>query len=210
MSDLRLRKTLTAFSVALGVFAAAVSPAAALAPAKAPTTSGTVSPSLSGGPFTEPGFAGSCVWHSFGEGVQPPWWLAFADPLCVEYSKRDITFDDGGALTFLIAEPSRVALSLVTCHYYQKDHWSVQPTTGVVPWVTWDGQYWWDKTAQRAGIRLTNFRINSTPVGIGDAVAALRLLFPDVADALAAYGGTSGESGFTTALPFDLRCALSG
>ncbi|WP_237529675.1 hypothetical protein, partial [Streptomyces sp. SID5770] len=131
-------------------------------------------------------------------------------PLCVEYSKRDITLDNGGALTFLLAEPSRIAASLVTCHYYQKDHWSVQSTTGAVPWVAWDGQYWWDKQRQRAGARLTNFRINGISVGIGDAVIALRPLYPDLADALAAYGSSSGESGLTTTLPFDLRCALGG
>jgi hypothetical protein len=162
------------------------------------------------GPFTEPSFAAGCVWHEFGEGVQPPWWLAFADPLCVEYSKRDITFDNGGALTFLLAEPARIAVSLLTCHYYQKDHWSVQPTTGAVPWVAWDGQYWFDKTGGLAGVRLADFRIDNIPVGIGNVVTALRPRFPDLADALAAYGTQSGESGFTTTLPFDPRCALAG
>ncbi|MFC0057322.1 hypothetical protein ACFFMQ_33590 [Streptomyces actinomycinicus] len=161
-------------------------------------------------PFTEPAFATTCPWHHFGEGEIPPWWLMLHDPLCVEYSKRDVTFDNGGALRFLVAEPSRFALALVTCHYYQKDHWSVQTTTGATPLVTWDGQYWWDKTRQRAGARLSNFRIHGTSVGIGDAVAALRPAFPELADVLDEYGKDAGETGLTVPLPFDLRCSLAG
>ncbi|GAA1098824.1 hypothetical protein [Kitasatospora arboriphila] len=197
MSRPRLRTVLLAAALALGAATTTV-PAAAAAPLSRP------------GPFTEPGFAAGCPWHRYGEGEQPPWWLAFTDPLCVEYSKRDITVDNGGALRFLLAEPSRIAASLLTCHYYQRDHWSVQSTTGAVPWVAWDGQYWWDRTGRRAGVRLADFRIDGVRVGIGDAVAALRPRFPDLADALAAYGTASGESGLTTELPFDLRCALGG
>ncbi|MEU9298531.1 hypothetical protein [Streptomyces sp. NPDC048266] len=207
MSHSRLRNLLLTCAFALGVCTAAVPPTAAVA---TETTASSPSSLTVVGPFSEPGFAAACTWHTFGEGEQPPWWLAFADPLCVEYSKRDITLDNGGALKFLLAEPSRIAASLVTCRYYQKDHWSVQSTPGAVPWVTWDGQYWWDKQRQRAGIRLANFRINKNPVGIGDAAIALRPLYPDLADALAAYGNSSGESGLTATLPFDLRCALGG
>ncbi|MFI8294097.1 hypothetical protein ACIGBL_33745 [Streptomyces sp. NPDC085614] len=167
-------------------------------------------PALTVQPFTEPNFAAMCSWHEFGEGVRPPWWLLLVDPLCVEYSKRDITIDDGGALRFLASEPDRFAVTLLTCHYYQKDHWSVQSTTGATPWVTWDGQYWWDKAAQHAGARLTNFRIGGHTAGIGDAVAALRPAFPHLADALSDFGQAAGESGLTTPLPYDLRCALQG
>lgn len=178
-------------------------------PARQTTLSARTSdPSV--GPFVEPGFAATCTWHEFGEGEQPPWWLTFADPLCVEYSKRDITIDNGGALRFLVAEPSRFATAMVTCHYYQKDHWSVQSAPGATPSVAWDGQYWWDKTAQRAGARLTNFRIDGHSVGIGDVVAALEPVFPDFAHALSDYGQAAGESGLTVPLPFDLRCALAG
>ncbi|MFD9624102.1 hypothetical protein ACFWB2_44035 [Streptomyces virginiae] len=133
----------------------------------------------------------------------------FVDPLCIEYSKRDITFDNGGALRFLLAEPARVAVSMANCRYYQRDHWSVQSTTGSVPWIAWDGQYWWDKTSQRAGARLTNFRIHGRTAGIGDAVAALRPVFPDLADALDDYGQQAGETGLTTTLPFSPRCHLA-
>ncbi|MGW7381059.1 hypothetical protein [Streptomyces sp. NPDC054794] len=162
------------------------------------------------GPFTEPAFAATCDWHRFGEGEIPPWWLMFRDPLCVEYSKRDITFDNGGALRFLVAEPSRFALAMVTCRYYQKDHWSVQTTTGATPWVTWDGQYWWDKSGQRAGARLSGFRIHGTSVGIGDAVAALRPVYPELADALEKYGSAAGETGLTTAIPYSPLCSTAG
>ncbi|MFD3330525.1 hypothetical protein [Streptomyces sp. NPDC058701] len=97
----------------------------------------------------------------------------------MEYAKRDITMDNGGALRFLVAEPARMVLSLMTCHYYQKDHWSVRATTGATPLVAWDGQYWWDKGQLRAGARLTNFRVDGRSVGLGDAVETLRASYPD-------------------------------
>jgi hypothetical protein len=216
---LRLRVSAAGCALVLGASAALLSSSTAVAapskpvvresPARQATRSAAVA-DTSVGPFTEPGFAAGCTWHEFGEGEQPPWWLAFTDPLCVEYSKRDITIDDGGALRFLVAEPSRFAVSMLTCHYYQKDHWSVQSTHGATPWVAWDGQYWWDKAARRAGARLTNFRIDGHSVGIGDAVAALRPFFPDLASALSDYGQAAGETGLTVSLPYDLRCALAG
>ncbi|MCU7820385.1 hypothetical protein [Kitasatospora sp. DSM 101779] len=209
MSRPRLRTALLAAVLATGAVASAATPAGA-AGAPAATTPSAATPLSAPGPFTEPDFAATCAWHRYGEGEQPPWWLMFTDPLCVEYSKRDITVDNGGALRFLLAEPARIAASLLTCHYYQQDHWSVQPSTGAAPWVAWDGQYWWDRTGRRAGVRLTGFRVDGVPVGIGDAVIALRPHHPALADALAAYGTASGESGFTTALPSDLRCALAG
>lgn len=223
MSRLRMRLTAVGFVVVLGLGAgflpggsAVAASAGSVGPAgvsRMPLGSSAEADSLVPpiGPFVEPGFAASCTWHSFGEGEQPPLWLMFTDPLCVEYSKRDITFDDGGALRFLVAEPARFAVTMLTCRYYQKDHWSVQATSGAVPYVAWDGQYWWDKTDQRAGARLSNFRINGQTVGIGDAVAALRAAgFNDVANALSDYGQQAGETGLTTALPFDLACALAG
>jgi hypothetical protein len=195
----RVRTTVAALGLVIGACGALLAPGTANADSAVPA------------PFTEPSFAGTCAWHSYGEGEQPPLWLMFTDPLCVEYSKRDITVDDGGALRFLLAEPSRFAVALSTCRYYQKDHWSVQSTTGATPWVAWDGQYWWDRAARRAGARLTGFRVDGRTVGIGDAAAALRTGgFPDVADVLDDYGAAPGESGATVPLPFDLRCALAG
>lgn len=219
MFALRLRVSAAGCALVLGAPAALLASSTAVAaPAKpvvrespvrqASRSAGAADTSV--GPFVEPGFAAGCTWHEFGEGEQPPLRLTFVDPLCVEYSKRDITIDDGGALRFLVAEPSRFALATVTCHYYQKDHWSVQSTHGATPWVTWDGQYWWDKAARRAGARLTNFRIDGRTVGIGDAVAALEPVFPDVARVLSDYGQAAGETGLTVSLPYDLRCALAG
>ncbi|SEO47086.1 hypothetical protein [Actinacidiphila rubida] len=207
MSLPRVRTTLTALTM---TFAACAGVLSAGAPAAAARPAGTASRSVLA-PFREPDFAATCAWHTFGEGEQPPLWLMFVNPLCVEYSKRDITFDDGGALTFLLAEPSRFAIALPTCRYYQKDHWSVQTTSGATPLVAWDGQYWWDKSGGHAGARLANFRIDGRTVGIGDAALALRDSgFPHVADALDAYGQAPGETGGTVDLPFDLTCALAG
>ncbi|MCZ4611748.1 hypothetical protein O3S80_49980 [Streptomyces sp. Lzd4kr] len=161
-------------------------------------------------PFTEPSFTESCTWHHFEEGEWPPPWLWLYDPLCVEYDKRDITTDNGGALRFLLAEPSRFAVALVSCRYYQKDHWSVQTTTGSTPFVAWDGQYWFDKRARTAAIRLTNFRIAGHSAGVGDVVDALRPDYPELAGALAEYGDELGETGMTVTLPYDLTCSLTG
>ncbi|MEU3922295.1 hypothetical protein [Streptomyces sp. NPDC029004] len=207
----RTRRSVMSLAITLGVCTAALVPGtASAAPRSEVSATSAMTTASRIGPFTEPAFAATCDWHRFGEGEIPPWWLMFRDPLCVEYSKRDITFDNGGALRFLVAEPSRFALAMVTCRYYQKDHWSVQTTTGATPWVTWDGQYWWDKTRQRAGAHLTNFRIHGASVGIGDAVAALRTAFPELADVLSDYGKDAGETGLTVTLPYDLRCSLAG
>ncbi|MFJ8158097.1 hypothetical protein [Streptomyces sp. NPDC094468] len=109
------------------------------------------------------------------------------------------------------AEPSRFAVTMLTCRYYQKDHWSVQATGGAVPYVAWDGQYWWDRTGRRAGARLTHFSVDGRTAGIGDAVAALRAShFDNLADALSAYGEEAGETGLTVALPSDPGCAPIG
>lgn len=159
------------------------------------------------GGYTPPPFGATCTVHQFGEGEQPPLSLWWEDPLCVEYQKRDITFDNGGALTFLLAEPSRFAIALPTCRYWQTDHWSVQSSTGATPYVTWDGSYWFDKRARVAAARLTNFRIEGQTAGIGDVVQALQADYPELAAALAAYGTEHGETGLSTELPYSLWCA---
>ncbi|MEU9976278.1 hypothetical protein [Streptomyces sp. NPDC051014] len=223
MSPAHPRTTAAGFALALGVCATLFPSHDASAAPAGPATAVHAAPTVSSpavltpsdvppvGPFAEPGFAATCTWHTFGEGERPPLWLMFANPLCVEYSKRDITFDDGGALRFLAAEPSRFAVTMLTCRYYQKDHWSVQATRGAVPYVAWDGQYWWDRTGRRAGARLTHFSVAGRTAGIGDAVAALRASdFDDLADALSAYGEEAGETGLTVALPADPGCALIG
>ncbi|MFJ4847099.1 MULTISPECIES: hypothetical protein [unclassified Streptomyces] len=184
----RPARLLTAVAAALVALTVAAGPAAATEP------------------YTEPGFTDACAWHSYGEGETPDPWLWLTDPVCVEYSKRDITLDNGGAIRFLLAEPSRFALALPVCRYYQRDHWSVQATTGAVPYVTWNGRYWFDKRARRAAMRLTDFRVDGVSVGIGDVVTALRPRLPEVADVLAAYGDEAGETGLAISLPYSLFC----
>lgn len=152
-------------------------------------------------PYADPDFAGQCKWHHFAEGERPPWDLYFWNPLCVEYSKRDITADNGGWLTFLLAEPSRFAIAIPSCRYWQRDHWSVQTTPGAVPLVAWDGSYWFDRPRGTGAMRLTDFRVHGETAGVGDAVIALRPHFPTLAEALARYGIHHGESGLRVSLP---------
>ena len=49
--------------------------------------------------------------HHFRDGQAPDITAYPDDPLCVEYKKRDITADNGGAARFLAAEPSRFAIA---------------------------------------------------------------------------------------------------
>jgi len=156
--------------------------------------------------YHEPAFGPQCRWHQFGEGEAPPWWIFAENPLCVEYSKRDITFDNGGAAAFLLAEPVRVAVALPTCRYWQFDHWSVQARQGDVPYVAWNGSYWFDKHTGAAGMLLRDFRVNGTTVGVGDVVQALRPMFPTLADALARYGAQAGETGLSLEIPSAWWC----
>jgi GMC oxidoreductase len=97
-------------------------------------------------PYVAPPFAGQCSVHRFGEGVAPDPTAYPDDPLCVEYAKRDITVDNGGAIRFLLAEPTRFAIAVPKCQYWQQDHWSVQFSRGDVPVVRWDGSYWFEPT----------------------------------------------------------------
>ncbi|MFG2301243.1 hypothetical protein [Actinacidiphila glaucinigra] len=180
---------------------------AALLAATAATAVATPASANAPDPYTEPPFAAACDWHAYGEGETPDPWLWLSDPVCVEYSKRDITLDNGGAVRFLLAEPARFALALPVCRYYQRDHWSVQSTTGAVPYVSWDGRYWFDKRGRRAAMLLTNFKVGGVTAGIGDLVAALRPHVPELADVLEAYGDEAGETGLAVPLPFSLLCA---
>ncbi|WP_436501717.1 hypothetical protein [Actinokineospora sp. HUAS TT18] len=156
--------------------------------------------------YRDPDFAPQCRWHHFGEGEKPPWWLFAESPLCVEYSKRDITFDNGGAEAFLLAEPTRIAVAIPSCRYWQVDHWSVQHTAGSVPYVAWNGSYWFDKARGKAAILLRDFRIHGATAGVGDVAIALRPQYPLLADALARYGDEYGESGFAVDIPSGWWC----
>jgi hypothetical protein len=151
--------------------------------------------------YTDPPFGPRCDWHVFGEGERPPLSLYRENPLCVEYAKRDITLDNGGWLRFVLAEPSRFAIAVPSCRYWQRDHWSVQVSTGALPLVTWDGSYWFDKGLGVLAARLVGFRVAGVPAGAGDAANALRPQCPELADAIAAYGATAGETGLVVVIP---------
>ncbi|MFC7247504.1 hypothetical protein ACFQO7_34010 [Catellatospora aurea] len=191
-----MRRTTTTILIALMLLSAA-------APAQADPAAQTVT-----GGYTPPPFGPTCEIHRFGEGERPPLSLWLHDPLCVEYSKRDITFDNGDALTFLLAEPSRLVLAGPACRYWQQDHWSVQVSEGATALVAWDGNYWFDKKLRTAAVHLANFRVNGHTAGVGDVVVALAPQFPQLAQALAAYGTEHGESGVSVALPYSLWCDL--
>jgi hypothetical protein len=166
----------------------------------------TASPAGWAAGYRDPPFGNRCAWHVFGEGERPPWQLFLEDPLCVEYAKRNITLDNGGWLAFLLAEPSRFAIAIPSCRYWQRDHWSVQLSTAAPSRVCWDGSYWFDKGRGVAAARLANFRIAGVSAGAGDVMTALRPDFPELAAAVSVFGGTAGESGIETSVPRVVGC----
>jgi len=157
-------------------------------------------------PYHPPSFGNTCDWHRFGEGEWPSIDLFLSHQVCVEYSKRDITVDNGGALRFLLAEPSRFAVAIPVCRYWQLDHWSIQRHQGDTPIVTWDGSYWFDKASGQGGMKLQNFRVHGVTAGVGDVAAAIQSFAPAVADLLRAYGAGPGESGLSIDSPRSLAC----
>lgn len=165
-------------------------------------------PAPAPGPYTDPPFGHRCSWSSYGDGVAPPLNVAGREPLCVKYSKRDITADNGGALAFLLAEPARFAVAIPACRYWQIDHWRVRLSGGDRPLLRWDGSYWFDRSSGAGGVRLTGFALAGRPIGVGSAAALLRPRFPRLAGELARYGRQAGESGVSVRanLPEDLPC----
>jgi hypothetical protein len=152
--------------------------------------------------YAAPSFAGQCDFLRYGENEQPPASVAGRDPLCVEYAKRDITVDNGGAARFLLAEPSRFAVAGQACRYWQVDHWSVQVDRASTAIVGWDGSYWFDRTDGTAAARLRNFSIDGEPVGVSQAAEAVRPLSPGLADYLQRYGeGPNGGGGVRLSPP---------
>ena len=103
-------------------------------------------------PYHDPPFAAKCHFRHFGEGVAPPPTGYPDDPLCVEYAKRDITVDNGGAVAVRAAEPARFAIAARACRYWQVDHWSVQIDRGFTAIVRWDGSYWFDRGKGIGGV----------------------------------------------------------
>ena len=158
------------------------------------------------GPYHDPSFAAQCRWHRFGEGQAPPLSGYPDDPLCVEYAKRDITVDNGGAIRFLLAEPARFAIALPKCQYWQLDHWSVQFSRGDVPVVRWDGSYWFDKGTGEAAGRLRHLTVGGQPASVAEAAALVRPVSPELAAFLMQYGHSGSGAEFDGTVPLDPRC----
>lgn len=152
-------------------------------------------------PYAPPPFACSTV-HYFGEGQAPDLSGFPDDPLCVDYQKRDITVDNGGAVTFLLAEPARFAIALRKCEYLQTDHWSIQIDPAMTAIVSWDGSYWFDKGLGEGGVLLQNFHIEGQPAGADQVADLVQPLSSQLADQIRAYGaGPNGGGGMTITLP---------
>jgi hypothetical protein len=151
--------------------------------------------------YVNPPFAKHCKVHRFAEGVAPDLSKYPDDPLCVEYQKRDITVDNGGAVSFLLAEPARFAIALPKCQYWQQDHWRIQVDRDQEHIVQWDGSYWFDKGTGRAGAILRNFRFEGQPADPGPLADLVEQVSPELAQAMRSHGGSASFGG-----PFDPRC----
>jgi len=158
-------------------------------------------------PYFAPPFRSRCTVQHFGEGEAPDPATTTQDPLCVEYAKRDITLDNGGAVRFLEAEPARFAVALDKCAYWQQDHWSVQTSRGQTAVVRWDGSYWFDKGAGRAGARLHDLTIGGEPASLSEAAAVVAPYSPQLAAFLRSYSHGGDGMGYSGSYPFDPRCA---
>ena len=146
-------------------------------------------------PYHDPPFAAKCHFRHFGEGVAPPPSGYRDDPLCVDYAKRDITVDNGGAVRFAAAEPARFAIAARACRYWQVDHWSVQLDRGFTAIVRWDGSYWYDRGRGIGGVLMRNFRVAGQPSGAQQAAALVATVSPTMAAEIRRYGKGSGASG---------------
>ena len=154
-------------------------------------------------PYRNPTF--TCHVQHFGNGQAPNPAKTTQSPLCVDYDKRDITADDGGAIRFLAAEPDRFAVA-GKCQYWQQDHWSIQLDHGYGPIIRWDGSYWWDLHRGLGAAVLRHLTIAGQPVGAWQAAAALETVSPALAAMVRKYGtGPSGGGGMTMTLPSGLR-----
>jgi hypothetical protein len=168
---------------------------AAVSAAVAVTGTAAVASPSRPAPYVAPPFAHDCHFRSFGEGVAPPVRGYKDDPLCVDYAKRDITVDNGGAVRFTLAEPARFAIAARPCQYWQVDHWSVQIDRGFTAVVRWDGSYWFDKGRGTGAVLMSNFRIAGQPVGAQQAATAVATVSPPLAFQIRRYGRGSGSSG---------------
>jgi hypothetical protein len=146
-------------------------------------------------PYVDPPFGTECTFHHFDEGEAPPLDACTDDPLCVEYEKRDITVENGGAIRFLAAEPARFAIAIPKCRYWQRDHWRIQLQAGSTPLVGWDGSYWFNKGNGTGAARLRNFTINGQPADPEPVAALLDLIDPELAAVVRMYGDSPEGGG---------------
>ena len=158
-------------------------------------------------PYFAPPFRSHCTVHKYGEGVAPDPATTTDDPLCVEYAKRDITLDNGGAVRFLLAEPGRFAVAANPCADWQQDHWSVQSSRGQVPVIRWDGSYWFDKGAGQAAARVRHLTIGGQPASLSQAAAAVAPYSPELAAFFRSYSRGGDGMGYSGSYPFDPRCS---
>ena len=142
-------------------------------------------------PYHDPAWGKHCRFHHFKEAQAPKLDGYPDDPLCVEYAKRDITVDNGGAIRFAEAEPARFAIAGQKCRYWQVDHWSVQLDRAYGAVVRWDGSYWFDRAAGEGGAIARHFTIAGQPVGAAQAAAAVATVSPQAAAQIRAYEGAS-------------------
>jgi hypothetical protein len=147
-------------------------------------------------PYRPPPFAKTCTVHHFAEGEQPPLDGYGDDPFCVDYRKRDITVDNGGAVRFALAEPARFAAAGRKCRYWQQDHWSIQLDRGFTAVARWDGSYWYDRGTGTGAVLLKNFRVGGQPVGARQMAALVATVSPQAAAQIRRYGaGAHGAGG---------------
>ncbi|QPP05397.1 hypothetical protein G4Z16_02200 [Streptomyces bathyalis] len=99
------------------------------------------------------------------------------------------------------AEPTRFAIAVPACRYWQLDHWSVQVRPGDPTLVGWDGSYWFDKSAGTAGASVRNLTVAGQPATPEEAASALRPYDPQLADAL-----EEAARGASARLPTSLPC----
>jgi hypothetical protein len=157
-------------------------------------------------PYYPPPFADTCTVHRFGEGEAPPLSGIPDDPLCVEYTKRDITLADGGAIRFLLAEPARFLVAAAKCRYWQQDHWRVPIAPGQLPLIRWDGSYWFDEGTGRAGAQLHDLRVGGVPVGAAQLAALIAPLSPALAAYFRAFGAGGTGAAYVGTIPFNPLC----
>src|SRR3954467_8750931 len=146
-------------------------------------------------PYSPPPFAKACHFRHFGEAQKPPVAGYKDDPLCVDYAKRDITVDNGGAVRFALAEPARFAIAASKCKDWQTDHWSIQVDRGFTALARWDGSYWFDKGKGIGGVLLRNFRVGGQPVGADQMAAFVATVSPAMAEQIERYGAGAHGSG---------------